>query len=94
MPFDAPLSQAESAILSLLDERGDGKSICPSEAARSLAGPEEEWRDRMEDIHAAVDTMLTAAVISISWKGSRLSQRRGAYRITRRSPKDQIGDVP
>ncbi|MFW5634767.1 MAG: DUF3253 domain-containing protein, partial [Erythrobacter sp.] len=31
---------AEQAILALLEERGPGRTICPSEAARRLAGPQ------------------------------------------------------
>lgn len=36
----------ERAILDLLEARGPGKSICPSEAARAVG--DEGWRDLME----------------------------------------------
>ncbi|MEM1053788.1 MAG: DUF3253 domain-containing protein [Pseudomonadota bacterium] len=77
---------AEVAILKLLESRGVGKAICPSEAARVLSGGDGDWRDHMDDVHASVDAMLTKHTIRLSWKGEELNQRRGAYRIARRWP--------
>jgi len=73
-----------AAILALLDQRGSGKTICPSEAARRLAGPEGDWRARMREVHESVDSLLEEGAITLSWKGKPLDQRRGAYRIARR----------
>ena len=78
------MSEARKAILALLDRRGAGKTICPSEAAKELAGADSEWRDRMDDVHEAVDKLLATGAIAISWKGTRKEQRRGPYRIARR----------
>ena len=76
--------EAQQAILQVLSERGEGKSICPSEAARQLAGPERDWRGNMERVHDATDALFEAGQIRLSWKGKEIDQRRGAYRISRR----------
>lgn len=77
-------AEARAAIVELLARRGAGKTICPSEAARLMAGVDGEWRDQMGAVHDAVDTLLEARVITVSWKGEVLDRRRGAYRIARR----------
>ncbi len=76
---------AEVAILALLDARGAGKTICPSEAARRLAAPHGDWRARMKDVHAAVDTLAARGAITLTWRGTLKSERRGPYRIARRT---------
>jgi hypothetical protein len=75
---------AREAILSLLDERGAGKTICPSEAAKRLAGPQGDWRQHMGAVHEGIDALLAQDAVALSWKGQPLGQRRGAYRIARR----------
>lgn len=77
------MSPAE-AIEALLDQREAGKTICPSEAARILAKPGEDWREHMGSVHRAVDIMLAEKSVELSWKGEPVSQRRGPYRIARR----------
>ena len=75
---------AADAILALLAERADGASICPSEAARRLAGARGDWRAQMDAVHAAADALLDTGAISLSWKGVPKQKRRGPYRIARR----------
>jgi hypothetical protein len=75
---------AEEAILALLARRAHSASICPSEAARHLAGPQGDWRAQMAAVHAAVDALVAADAISLTWKGAPMQKRRGPYRITRR----------
>lgn len=72
------------AILTLLAERAPGATICPSEAARRLAGREGDWRAAMEAVHAATDALVDAGAITLSWKGETNEKRRGPYRIARR----------
>lgn len=72
------------AILSLLAERAPGTTICPSEAARRLAGPDGDWRAEMEVVHAATDALLASGAIALTWKGAAKEERRGPYRIARR----------
>ncbi len=79
---------AQSAIATLMEERGAEKTICPSEVARMLSYESGDWRSHMEEVHHAVDAMLSAGTISLSWKGKKLSRRRGPYRIARRQPVD------
>lgn len=72
------------AILALLGERAEGGTICPSEAARRLAGPQGDWRAEMDAVHAAADALLEQGTIALSWKGETKQKRRGPYRIARR----------
>ena len=75
---------AEDAILALLANRAEGATICPSEAARLLAGPRGDWRAEMDRVHSATDALLAAGTIVLSWKGEAKQKRRGPYRIARR----------
>lgn len=72
---------ATAAITALLARRAAGATVCPSEVARSLAGPDGDWRALMPDIHAATDGLLARRRIAISWKGQPLARREGPYRI-------------
>ena len=75
------MSEAEAAIRALLRERGPGKTICPSEAARKMAGPNGEWRSRMSDVHQAAARLSDAGDVALSWKGESRSAPDGPYRI-------------
>lgn len=75
---------AAEAILALLAQRAEGATICPSEAARLIAGPDGDWRSEMAAVHAATDRLLEAGTIALSWKGEPKQKRRGPYRIARR----------
>jgi hypothetical protein len=61
----------EGAILRLLEERGEGKTICPSEAARAVAGSEEktEWEPLMSAVRAAAGRMVEEGKIVVTQKG-------------------------
>ena len=74
----------QEAILALLAERAAGATICPSEAARLVAGPQGDWRAEMEAVHAAADALLGLGTIALTWKGALMQKRRGPYRIARR----------
>ena len=86
MPAAAPQTglTGEQAILTLLGQRPAGATICPSEAARLLAGPQGDWRAEMERVHAATDALVEQGAITLSWKGETKQKRRGPYRIARR----------
>ncbi len=75
---------AGEAILALLASRAEGATICPSEAARLLAGPQGDWRAEMEAVHAATGALAEAGMLRLSWKGTEMQKRRGPYRIARR----------
>ena len=67
----------EHAILHLLDERGRGKTICPSEAARAVAGQHSPqarddaaaWQPLMEPARAAARRLVAAGRILITQGG-------------------------
>lgn len=86
-PSPARIEAAKAAIERLLDTRGPGKTICPSEAARAMTAPDGPWRKAMEPVHAAVDDLLAQGRIALSWKSNPLAERRGPYRIARSEPK-------
>ncbi|MCL9998318.1 MAG: DUF3253 domain-containing protein [Erythrobacter sp.] len=75
---------AGDAILALLGQRAEGATICPSEAARLLAGPQGDWRAAMEAVHTAVDALAEQGAVRLSWRGAQMQKRRGPYRIARR----------
>ena len=71
----------EAAILSLLEKRGSGKSICPSEAAREAFG--EEWRGHMRHVRAAAVHLAREGRIVITRKGRPVDPDdfKGVYRL-------------
>lgn len=71
----------EQAILHLLAKRGPGKTICPSEAARLLAGNGADWRAHMDDVHKAAQQLNDAGKVRLSWKGQSRLTGQGPYRI-------------
>lgn len=78
------VSEARKLALDLLQERAPEATICPSEVARCLvAGSDGDWRDAMPIVHRAVDALVDAGAIGLSWKGSALHARSGPYRIAR-----------
>lgn len=62
---------AASVIRKLLNERGEGKTICPSEAARALAGSDERaaWEPKMDTVRKAAARMADAGEIVVTQKG-------------------------
>jgi hypothetical protein len=66
----------------LLAARAPGATICPSEVARALAGGA-DWRGEMARVHAAVDALVAAGRVRLSWKGEVKGVRAGPYRIGR-----------
>lgn len=74
-----------SAILVLLERRGAGSTICPSEAARAVAAAagKSGWRGEMPAVNAAVDSLVADGLVRLSWKGAAMAVRDGPYRIGR-----------
>jgi hypothetical protein len=77
----------EQAILRLLAERGAGKTICPSEAARAVGGEDKTlWEPLMEPARAAARRLVAQGVIVIT-QGGRVvdgSTAKGPIRLRRR----------
>ena len=64
-------AQLEAEILRLLQARGAGKTICPSEAARAVAGSDERtaWEPLMEPARAAARRLVAEGRIVITQGG-------------------------
>lgn len=74
----------ERAILELLATRAEAATICPSEAARAVAG--EQWRRQMDAARAAAQRLVAAGAVDITQRGEvvDLATARGPIRIRRR----------
>lgn len=94
----ADTTAIRAAILSLCAARGAGKTICPSEAARALAGGDPEaWGPLMKPVRAVAVAMADAGEIAILRKGRPVDPHdfKGIYRLGlpgRGSDAGQSGD--
>lgn len=61
----------ELSILQLLRQRGAGKTICPSEAARAVAGSDDRdaWEPLMEPARAAARRLVASGSIEVTQGG-------------------------
>jgi Protein of unknown function (DUF3253) len=79
----------ERATLELLGKRLSTQSICPSEIARLLAQPPEDWRDLMPDIRQVASQLALQDRVRIT-RGKTILEPRdmenGPIRL-RRGPK-------
>ncbi len=73
----------EQAIMELCLERGQGKTICPSEAARRLAVEGGDWHDLMGPVRQAAVRLANDGRISIYRKGRPIASdgMRGVIRL-------------
>ena len=74
----------EETILALIEERGPGKTICPSEAARAIAGDKpDEWSRLMGPVRQVAVRLMKQGRIVIRRKGKPVDPDdfRGVYRI-------------
>lgn len=74
----------EATILRLCAERGPEKSICPSEVARALAGPDEKrWRLLMHPVREVALRLAREGSIQVLRKGRPIQpdQARGVIRL-------------
>ena len=81
-PFDP--TTLDKTILRLVTERGEGKTICPSEVARHLAGSDEtRWRLLMKPVRARAVALATGGRIAIRRKGKVVDPQdfKGIYRL-------------
>lgn len=65
------IDPAEQAILNTLKASGAGKSICPTQAARALAGDpaDESWRRSLAPVKLAAQRLARSGKIEILRKG-------------------------
>ena len=73
----------EDAIADLLRRRGEGKTICPSEAARAVGG--RGWRDLMPAAREAAARMANRGEVTVTQKGVEVeaTKAKGPIRIGR-----------
>jgi len=72
------------AIETAVAAREDGKTVCPSEVARALAGSDEKnWRRLMKPIRAEAVRLADAGRLDIRRKGKIVDPHdfRGVYRL-------------
>ena len=76
-------NDVRNAILTLIAAREDGRTICPSEAARSVSP--DKWRNLMKDVRAEAVRLAKAGEISIYRKGKPVNPTdfKGVYRLGR-----------
>jgi hypothetical protein len=74
--------RARRVILQLVEERGTDKTICPSDAARALAG-DQDFRPFMELVRKAAGALAADGRVEVTQKGRRvtISEAHGPVRI-------------
>lgn len=76
---------AEQAILDTLAAHGERKSVCPTEAAKALAGnpPDESWRHSLAPVKLAAQRLARTGRIEILRKGKPVDPEvlRGVIRL-------------
>lgn len=76
-PSDAEVA---AAILALAHERGPGRTLCPSEAARRLA---EDWRPLMAQVRRVAAGLAAEGRVRVTQKGRAVAAEtaRGPIRL-------------
>src|SRR5438128_958261 len=84
-PIPHKHAQLRAVILELLDRRAPGKTICPSDAARALAGS--DFRPLMPAVRAAAADLVDAGEIEVTQRGEAIdvAHARGPIRLRRRT---------
>jgi hypothetical protein len=80
----ATADPVEEAILRLVEARGHGKTICPSEAARALGGPHPDgWGPLMQPVRKAAVRLAHRGQLVILRKGRPADPDsfKGVYRL-------------
>ncbi len=83
-PTPPDQAQLRAAILELLARRAPGKTICPSDAARAVAGP--DFRPLMVTARAAAAELAADGEIEVTQRGEvvDITRARGPIRLRRR----------
>jgi hypothetical protein len=84
-PVPPEQAQLRAVILELLEHRGPGRTICPSDAARALAG--RDFRQFMDTARAAAAELVADGQIEATQHGGvvDIAQARGPIRLRRQS---------
>ncbi|NBB84818.1 MAG: DUF3253 domain-containing protein [Bacteroidetes bacterium] len=73
---------AKPAILSILEERGPEKTMCPSEATRLLPG---SWAAHKQDVWSAVYALYDAGRVQVEQEGDPVDPRAASGPVRLRS---------
>ncbi len=78
-----------AAILELLERRGPGKTICPSDAARAVAAA--DFRPLMDTARAAAAELVDQGEIEVTQRGEviDIAHAHGPIRLRRRRSPDR-----
>jgi hypothetical protein len=84
-PIPPEQVRLRTLILELLERREPGKTICPSDAARALAG--KDFRALMDTARAAAAELVADGEIEVTQRGEvvDIAPARGPIRLRRRS---------
>lgn len=85
MPETTSQAALRDEILRAVHERGAGKTVCPSEIARNLAGSDEKvWRLLMQPIRRAAIDLSDEGLVVIKRKGRPVAPAdlKGIYRLS------------
>ncbi|PZU87594.1 MAG: DUF3253 domain-containing protein [Chelatococcus sp.] len=80
-----PPETLEATLLKLAAERGPGRTICPSDAARALGGDHPDgWGPLMQPIRRAAVKLMKEGRLVITRKGRPVDPDdfRGVYRLS------------
>jgi hypothetical protein len=79
--------EIEAAILGLLARRDPGRTICPSDAARALAG-DGDFRPLMDPVRDAARDLVARGELEVTQRGEvvDLDRARGPIRLRRPAP--------
>lgn len=71
----------ETLILTLVEQRGPGKTICPSEVARAI--DPEDWRPLMAAVRAVAASMAADGRVQVTQRGEvvDINTARGPVRL-------------
>lgn len=75
------------AIVTLLDDRAPGKTICPSEAARRV--DPDAWRDLMADARRVAGRLVGDGTIEMTQGGEVVDPATARGPVRLRYPRDQ-----
>lgn len=92
MPKNIGAEELEAAILSLLNERGPGKSISPADVASTVGGHKpEEWGPLMQPLRRVAVRLMKEGRIVIVRKGKPVDPDdfRGTYRLALPTASDE-----
>jgi hypothetical protein len=80
-PAQPSESEIEERIFALLDARAEGKTICPSDAARALCPA--DWRPLMDPVRDVAYALADAGRIEVTQSGEVVDGRtaRGPIRL-------------